>query len=334
MESSLSYILRRLLWVPGILFIVSFATFALARFGPGDPVRVAAGNFRDEEAFERIRAARGLDDPIYEQYYIYMEGVLTRFDFGESFRYQGRSVNELLFPAMWRSFQYGVVAMFITVSLGIPLGIFAARRQGTWADPAAISSFLVLQSIPSLITIPFLLLFLALKLGLLPASGWPQDCTVTLPVLGPSYECVGVISKEAIIPIIALSLPGVAVWGRFTRAFTLEVMREDYVRTARSKGLSEFTVMTRHVLRNAMLPLSTIIVFALITLVEGSFFIETLTGIPGYGRLSFESIGSRDYDMIMAVVIIGAVLFVFASIVVDVLYTIIDPRIRYGARDR
>ena len=334
MESRLSYILRRLLWVPGILFVVSFLTFALARYGPGDPVRVAAGNFRDEEAFNRIRAARGLDEPIYEQYYIYMKNVLTKFDFGESFRYQGRTVNEVLFPAMWRSFQYSFVAMVITLSLGIPLGIFAARKQGTWADPAAISSFLVVQSIPTLITIPFLLLFFALKLGVLPASGWPQDCNVILPGVNESYECVGVVSKEAIIPILALSLPGVAVWGRFTRAFTLEVMREDYIRTARSKGLSEFTVLTRHVLRNALLPLSTIIVFGLITLLEGSFFVETLTGIPGAGRLSFESIGSRDYDMIMAVVLIGAVLFVFASIFVDVLYTVIDPRIRYGARDR
>jgi ABC-type dipeptide/oligopeptide/nickel transport system permease component len=334
MEGNASYIARRLLWVPAILFVVSFVTFALARFGPGDPVRVAAGNFRDEEAFDRIRAARGLDKPIYEQYYIYMRDVLTKLDFGESYRYQGVSVNEVLFPAMWRSAQYNFVAIAITMPAGIALGIFAARRQGTWADPAAISFFLLIQSIPVLIAIPFALLVFALKLGILPASGWPADCNVVLPVLPESYECIGVISREAIIPIAALSLPGIAIWGRFTRAFTLEVMKEDYVRTARSKGLSEFRVMTRHVLRNAMLPLSTIIVFSLIGLFEGSFFIETITGIPGAGRLAFESIGSRDYDMIMAVVMIGAVLFVFASIVVDVLYTLIDPRIRYGARDR
>jgi peptide/nickel transport system permease protein len=333
MEGRLAYVLRRLLWVPPILFIVTFATFTLARFGPGDPVRVAAGNFRDEEAFDRIRAARGLDKPIYEQYYVYMEGVITRFDFGESFRYQGISVNEILFPAMWRSFQYNAIAMMITVPVGLGLGIFAAKRQGRWTDPAAISTFLVIQSIPALIAIPFALLFFSLRWGLLPASGWPQDCTVQLQFLGPSYECIGVISKEAIIPVLALALPGIAVWGRFTRAFTLEVMKEDYVRTARSKGLSEFTVMTRHVLRNSLLPLSTIIIFGLITLLEGAFFVETLLGIPGVGRLSFESIGSRDYDMVMAVVMIGAVMFLIASIVVDVVYTIIDPRIRYGARD-
>jgi ABC-type dipeptide/oligopeptide/nickel transport system permease component len=333
MEGKASYILRRLLWVLPILFVVTFATFALARFGPGDPIRVAAGNFRDEEAFERIRAARGLDKPIHEQYYLYMEGVLTRFDLGESFRYQGRTVNEVMFPAMWRSMQYNIIALAITMPMGIALGVFAARRQGTWADPTAISSFLVIQSIPVLIWVPFALLVFALKLGVLPASGWPQDCNVVLPALGDSYECIGVVSKEAIIPLLALSLPGIAVWGRFTRAFTLEVMKEDYVRTARAKGLSEYSVLKGHILRNAMLPLSTIIIFSFVTLLEGAFFIETLTGIPGVGLLSFEAVQGRDYDFIMAVVLVGAVTFVMASIVVDIVYTFIDPRVRYGARD-
>ncbi len=334
MEGRLSYILRRLLWVPPILLVVTFATFSLARFGPGDPIRTALGQFRDEEAFERIRAARGLDKPIYEQYYLYMEGVVTRFDLGESFRYQGRSVNEVLFPAMWRSMQYNFVALAITMPVGISLGIFAAKRQGTWADPAAISSFLVIQSIPALISVPFVLLIFSLKLGVLPASGWPQECNVVLPGLGASYECLGVVSREAIIPILALSLPGIAVWGRFTRAFTLEVMKEDYVRTARAKGLGEFNVLTQHIMRNAMLPLSTIIMFSLVALIEGAFFIEVLTGIPGVGLLAFEAVQGRDYDFIMAVVMIGAVTFVLASIVIDVIYTFIDPRIRYGARER
>jgi ABC-type dipeptide/oligopeptide/nickel transport system permease component len=332
MEGKLSYLVRRLLWVPLILFFVTFVTFSLARFGPGDPVRVAAGQFRDEEAFERIRQARGLDKPIYEQYYVYMSGVLTRGDFGDSFRYRDRSVSEVIFPAIWRSMQYNVIALMITLPAGIALGVFAARRQGTWADPTSISFFLLLQSVPMLVVIPFALLIFALKLGVLPASGWPQQCNLTLTFLGESYQCIGVFSREAIIPVLALSIPGIAVWGRYTRAFTLEVMKEDYVRTARAKGLSEYRVMTRHVLRNAMLPLSTIIAFALIGLLEGSFFIETLTGVPGVGRLAFESIGSRDYDMIMAIVLIGASTFVIASIVIDIVYTLIDPRIRYGSR--
>ena len=331
MDGTFAYLMRRLLWVPLILFFVSFITFALARFGPGDPIRIAAGQFRDPEAFARVRAARGLDKPIYEQYYIYMKGVLTRLDFGESYRYRGRSVNEVLFPAIWRTVQYNSIALVITLALGIPLGVFAARKQGTWMDPASISVFLAIQSIPLLVVIPFALLLFSLKLGWLPASGWPQDCQVQLHFLGDNYSCIGVFSKEAIIPVLALSIPGVAIWGRYTRAFTLEVMKEDYVRTARAKGLSEFQVLTRHVLRNAMLPLSTIIAFALVGLLEGSFFIETLTGVPGVGLLAFNSINGRDYDMIMTIVLIGATSFVLASIAIDIAYTFIDPRVRLGS---
>lgn len=334
MESTLSYLMRRLLWVPPVLFAVTFATFALARLGPGDPVRIAAGQFRDPEAFERIRAARGLDKPVYEQYVIYMRDVLTKGDFGDSFRYRDIGVNGILFPAMWRSAQYGFVALVLTVSVGVPLGIFAARRQGTWQDPAAISTFLFFNSIPSLVMLPFLAWIFSLYLGILPARGWPQpqDCNIRLGFLPTSYECVGVISVEAIIPIIAMTLPVVAGWARFTRAFVLDVMKEDYIRTAQSKGLSEYRVITRHIMRNALLPLSTMVAFALSGLMEGAFFVETLTGIPGAGRLAIESIGSRDYDMIMAFTIITATAFVMTSIFVDIGYTFIDPRIRYGAR--
>ncbi|MGE0060056.1 MAG: ABC transporter permease [Dehalococcoidia bacterium] len=334
MESTLSYLMRRLLWVLPVLFVVTFATFTLARLGPGDPVRIAAGQFRDPEAFERVRAARGLDKPVYEQYVIYMRDVLTKGDFGDSFRYRDLGVNGVLFPAMWRSSQYAFVALVLTVGVGVPLGIFAARRQGTWQDPAAISTFLFFNSIPSLVMLPFLAWFFSLYLGILPARGWPQpqDCNIRLDFLPQSYECLGVISVEAIIPIIAMSLPVVAGWARFTRAFVLDVMKEDYIRTAQSKGLSEYRVITRHVMRNALLPLTTMIVFALSGLMEGAFFVETLTGVPGAGRLALESVGSRDYDMIMAFTIVTATAFVIASIVVDILYTLIDPRIRYGAR--
>jgi peptide/nickel transport system permease protein len=334
MEGMASYIMRRLLWVPPILFVVSFATFTLARLGPGDPIRIAAGQFRDEEAFARIRHSRGLDKPIYAQYGLYMKNVFTKGELGESFRYRGRDVGGVIFPAIWRSMQYNSVALFVTIALGIPVGVYAARRQGTWADPTAIGSFLFFYSIPSLVITYVLLYVFALKLGWLPARGWPQDCHVMLRFLPDSYQCVGVISREAIIPLLAFSIGGVAGWARFTRAFTLDVLKEDYVRTARSKGISELQVMTRHVLRNALLPLSTMLAFALLSIFEGAFFIETIAGIPGYGRLTVDSIFGRDYDMIMAITMIGATSFVIASIFIDVAYTFIDPRIRYGARDR
>lgn len=332
MEGTISYLIKRLLWVVPILIIVSFITFALARLGPGDPIRIAAGQFRDPEAFARVRHSRGLDKPIWQQYGIYMKNVITKGDLGESYRFKDHDVSEIIFPAMWRSVQYNFVALAITMAIGIPLGIYAARKQGTWVDPASISSFLFLQSIPGITLVPLLLWIFALKLGWLPARGWPGNCDVTLSFLPQNYNCLGVISKEALIPIFVLALPSVASWARFTRAFTLGVMREDYIRTARSKGLSEFLIMRRHVLRNALLPLSTIMIFSLVGLLEGSFFIEILTGIPGVGRLAFESIGSRDYDMVMAVTLVGAFSFVMASIAVDISYTLIDPRVRYGSR--
>lgn len=333
MEGMFSYLVRRLLWVIPILFLVSFVTFGLARLGPGDPVRIAAGQFRDPEAFERIRHARGLDKSIPEQYAIYMRDVITRFDFGESYRYKDFSVSEIIFPAMFRSLQYNAIALVITLGIGIPVGIYAARKQGTVTDPAIIGSFLFLHSIPGLITIPLLVWTFALKLGVLPARGWPQECPLYMSFMPTGYQCIGVFSSEAIIPILVLSIPGVAIWARYTRAFTLDVLKEDYVRTARSKGLTERTVLTRHVLRNSMLPLSTIVAFSTIGLIEGSFFTETLLGIPGIGRLAFESIGGRDYDMIMALTLVGATSYVLMSIFVDIMYTWIDPRIRYGRRN-
>ncbi|HLF79612.1 MAG TPA: ABC transporter permease [Dehalococcoidia bacterium] len=334
MESTASYLLRRMLWVPPVLLIVSFFTFALVRLGPGDPILVAAGQFRDPEAFERIRAARGLDKPLYEQYFIYLKNVVTKGQLGESFRFKGVDVSEIVFPAIWRSAQYNTIALAITLGVGIPLGVYAARNQGTWRDPTAISIFLLLESIPAVIMVQLILLVFALELGILPASGWPRDCPLVLPGLPRNYECIGVASREAIIPIIALSLGGVAGWARFTRAFTLDVMKEDYVRTARSKGISEMAVMTRHVLRNAMLPLTTMLGFAFLGLFTGSFFVETLTGIPGYGRLTLEAVNGRDYDLLLAITTIGATLFLVMTIVIDIAYTFIDPRIRYGSRNR
>jgi oligopeptide transport system permease protein len=333
MEGTAGYLVRRLLWLPPILVIVSAVTFFLARAGPGDPLRIAQGQFRDPEALARVKAERGLDKPITQQYVIYLKNVLTKGNFGESYKYKDHSVTEVLFPAIWRSFQFNSIELFFTLLVGLTVGVYAARHQGSWQDPFSISAFLFLSAMPVFLWVPALWLVFSLKLGLLPARGWPQDCHLTLRFLGESYSCIGVFSKEAIIPLIALTLPSFAGWARYVRAVTLEVLNEDYVRTARSKGIGEFDVMSQHVLRNALLPLSTIIGFSLIGLLEGSFFLETLTGIPGAGLLAVQSINNRDYEMIMAVVMIGASTFVVMSIALDIAYTLIDPRIRLGGRN-
>jgi ABC-type dipeptide/oligopeptide/nickel transport system permease component len=311
MQGILPYILRRLLWAPLILLAVSFIAFTVTRFGPGDPISVAMGQYRDPDALARVRHEKGLDKPLLDQYRIYVWNVLHG-DLGESYRFGARPVSEIIFPKMWVSAQLGLVALIITFGLGIPVGILAALRQGSWMDPASISTFLFFQSVPVLVTVPVMLLVFVLRLHWLPTGGWE-----------------GIFSKHIVIPALALSLPGIAGVARLMRATTLDVLKEDYVRTARAKGLQEFTVVSRHVARNALLPMTTIIGISLVTLLEGAFFTETLLGIPGIGRMAFESVTSRDYDVILGLTLVLATAFIMANIVIDIAYTFIDPRVRY-----
>jgi len=326
MQGLLAYTLRRLLWAPVILLIVSFFAFTITRFGPGDPVTILAGQHRDEETFARIRKERGLDKPFYEQYYIYMKNLITEGDFGESVTiYRGVDVWDIIWPRILVSMQPGIVALVVAFSVGTTVGIYAALRQGTWLDPLSISSFLFFQSIPVLVSLPFLMLIFIVKLHWLPAIGWggPEID------VGPQEISLGIFSKHIILPALVLSLPGIAGIARLVRATTLSVLGEDYVRTARAKGLREYTVVSRHVARNALLPLVTIVGLSLITLLEGAFFTETILGIPGIGRLGFQAAQSRDYDVILALVLILAAAFVLANLIIDIAYTFIDPRIRY-----
>ena len=193
-------------------------------------------------------------------------------------------------------------------------------------DPLAISSFLFFQSIPVLVSLPFLVLIFVVKLGWLPAIGWggPEID------VGPQEVSLGIFSRHIILPALVLSLPGVAGVARLVRATTLAVLGEDYVRTARAKGLPELEVVGRHVLRNALLPLVTVIGLSLTTLLEGAFFVELILGIPGIGQLGVQAAQSRDYDIILALVLIVATAFIVANIITDLAYTFIDPRIRFG----
>ena len=305
------YIVRRLIWTPFLLLAVSMITFALGQYGPGDPVQILMGQYQNQEAMERIRVSKGLDKPAYHQYLIYVKDVL-RGDFGESYKYRGRSVSELIPKRMWVSTQLGIAATLISLFIGIPLGAYTAIKQGTWVDPVVVSTTVLFMSVPVFLTGPGLLMIFSLKLGWLPTHGWG-----------------GFFDARIVMPALVLGIPGVAIITRLTRSSTLEVMTQDYVRTARAKGLKEFVVLYRHVLRNALIPLVTVVGMSLSGLIAGAFIVEFMFGIPGIGQLGIESFFARDYPIIMALTLIGAAALVLANLIVDIGYVFIDPRIRY-----
>ena len=305
-----SYIAARLLWLPVVLLAVSLVTFTLGHYGPGDPAQVRLGARATPEAVELLREQLGLNRPFINQYLGYIAGAVQG-DFGESYTLQGRSVSELISRKVWISAQLGFAALNVAIWLGIPLGLLAAYKHGSWTDTALVSFYLLFYATPVFIAAPFFILFAALELHLLPTSGWG-----------------GLFSTHIIMPALIMGLPGVAGMVRLTRASALEVLSQDYIRTARAKGLREVTVQRRHVLRNALIPILTVVGLSIASLVEGAFITETIFGIPGIGRLAVDSIFKRDYPIIMALVLITASAFVFANLVVDILYGILDPRIR------
>lgn len=306
------YIVRRLLFLPVALVAVSLITFALFHFGPGDPVRVLMQNKYDPVAAERLREELGLNRPFLVQYADYMYGFF-RGDFGESLRFIGQPVRDLIVPKMWVSAQLSIAAMIISVGLGLPLGFFIAHKQGSWQDPTTVTISIVLASIPIMVTVPALLWVGCLKTDLIPCSGWG-----------------GFFDPRIAVPAITMGIPGVMGLMRLMRASTLDVMGQDFIRTAHSKGLGTVRIDVGHVLRNAMIPIITILAFSLAGLIEGSFIMETIMGIPGVGRFAVESIFNRDYPIILAMTLIGAIAFMLANLLADVLYAYIDPRIRYS----
>ncbi len=316
-----SYIARRLLIVPFTLLVISFAAFSLGRYAPGDYVAAQAPPRANQETIDRIRHERGLDDPVYKQYVRYM-GNLLQGDLGISQNPRGVPVEDVLLPRLWVTFQINALVLIFTWVIGIPLGTWAALKRGTWLDPFAIGVFLFLASIPVLVSVPLLEWVLIVKLKLLPTGGWS-----TAEYLGVE---LGVFSKHAVLPVLVLTISGVAGLARYMRAQVLEVLDQDHVRTARSKGLRGDVIVMRHVMRNALLPIVTIFGFELAGLIGGSIFVETLLGIPGVGQLSFQAVTTRDYDTIMAIVLLGSTIFVLAMLTVDIAYGFVDPRVRSG----
>ncbi len=303
---------QRLLSMAFVLFSVTFLTFIVSYLAPGDPVRNMMAGRQDPARYEFLRHLYGLDLPWYQQYFNYVSN-LAHGSLGYSFKYPGRPVWALIANGVPVSLQLGALALTLSLVVGVPAGVLAALWQNTWRDTSIMAVMLALYSIPSFVIIPILWsLDLALynaRLPSLPVAGWGTPAHYILPVLVLSAASVGYIS-------------------RLMRSSMLEVMHQDYIRTARAKGLPQRMVISKHVLRNALLPLLSVLGPATAFLVTGAFVVENLFAIPGVGYLAVQSIGQRDYPVIQATTILLALAVVIMNLLTDIAYTIADPRVR------
>lgn len=304
----LTYLSRRIFWIIPVLFTVSIITFGLMHAVPGGPwdseKRLPAA------VQARLNAEYGLDKPIHEQYVSWLGGFVQG-DLGPSYRFRDRRVNDIVADGLPTTVQLGVMAFILAVLVGIPLGIFAALGHNRWPDYLSTSLSIVGIATPSFVLAILLIVVFSVQFGLFPTGGWK----------GPQYW---------VLPTIALAGFPIAVIARYTRASMLEVTRKDYIRTAHSKGLRNQSVVSRHMIRNALIPVVTILGPTLAFLVTGSFIIERIFSIPGVGQFYLNSITTRDYSLLMAMTMLYAFSVAFLNVVVDVLYAYIDPRIRYS----
>jgi len=306
----LAYLIRRLLWLPILLIIVSFITFALGYYGPADPIAALLGQHYDPEIATQLAHEYGFDQPFFVQYAKYLERI-AHLDFGESIKYRNQPVLRLLIPRLLITIQLNAVSSLIGIVVGVSLGMFAALQRGRPTDRLVVFGVVFGRAVPVFVAGPILLFFFARTIPVLPAGGWD-----------------GIFSRSAILPVVLLSIGPMAIFARQTRAGMLEVMGQDYIRTARAKGMHEMGIVIAHALRNAFIPLLTILGFLLGSLVEGTFLTETIFGIPGMGQFAFEALSGRDYPVIITVTLLVAIAYALGNLWVDLLYGFVDPRIR------
>ena len=311
------YILRRLLLVIPLLLAVSLATFLLINLAPGDPISSRFGlnmNNLEPERIEEIREELGLNDPLPVQYLRYL-GDLLRGDLGRSIT-TNRPVSEEILLRLPATIKLTLAAMLFVVLIAVPLGIISAVKRGSLIDSSSMGAALVGVSMPSFWFGIMLMLLFSLKLGWLPTGG-QGDGTVAGG------------AKALILPAITLGAALMGLVARLSRSSMLEVLDQDYMRTARAKGLAPRLVMVRHGVRNALIPVITVLGVQFASLLGGAVIVETIFSWPGMGRLAINAISRRDYPVIMGTVLVFSVVFVLANLLVDIIYTIIDPRIRY-----
>lgn len=347
------YIVRRLLYLIVVLLVVSIITFGLMHAVPGGPF--SREKALPEETIKVLNARYHLDDPLWKQYthYVYevmIPHITTKapttsllddyliniklgsvwfrwMNFGPSYKSRSRTVNDIFRDNLPISAQLGTMALLVAIVIGMPLGIIAALKQNTLLDYFGMSVAIFGVSVPVIVLGPLLVWIFGVALKWLPPTGWGAKPPYLMGFLPSKFGWD--FFKFAIMPSIALGLGSSAVIARLTRASLLQTIREDYIRTARAKGLKERLVIVRHALKNSLIPVVTILGPMFAALVTGTFVTETIFGIPGMGKYFVTSITNRDYPVIMGTILLYAVFLVIANLVVDIVYAYLDPRIRY-----
>jgi peptide/nickel transport system permease protein len=333
----LRFVVRRLLLLVPILFGLSILVFVFIRALPGSPAEALLGDRATAENIAQIREEYGLDDPIYVQYWRYLE-TTAQFDFGVS-TVTRRDVSDELRERFPATVELALAAMIFAVGLGIPLGFVAAKRYGGVLDHASLVGSLIGISIPIFFLALILKYVFAVRLGWFPSVGRIDVLTEFKPrtnfyvldsVLTQNWTALKDVLKHLVLPAVALGSIPLAIVARITRAAVLDVQNEDYVRTARAKGVAPMIVDRRHVLRNALLPVSTIIGLQTGLLLSGAVLTESVFALPGMGRWLTDAIFNRDYPVLQAGILFLSVVFVLVNLLVDISYAIINPRIRYS----
>jgi oligopeptide transport system permease protein len=304
----LRYFLTRLAGAVPTLFVIVTITFFLIRAAPGGP-------FDQEqtlppEILANLQSAYGLDQPVWTQYGRYL-GALARGDFGPSFKYKDFSVTELIGQGFPVTLELGTLAMALALILGIPIGTFAALRQNSAADYISMSVAVIGIAIPSFVVLPLLGLIFGIYVHWLPVAGWEPGSV-----------------RHLLLPVAALALPPLSVIARLVRASMLDVLRSHYIRTAVAKGLPLHTVILRHALRPALLPVASYLPPAVASIMTGSLVVESIAGLPGIGRYMVQGALNRDYTLVLGMVIIYSTLLILMGLLVDLLYAWLDPRVR------
>jgi peptide/nickel transport system permease protein len=312
----LPYIGRRLLATVPVMAVVAVFVFLLLRLTAGDPAAIIAGDNATAHDVSEIRARLGLDQPIVRQFVIWI-GRVVRGDFGESFFFK-KTVADLIVSRLEPTLALAVCSLVLAVTMAVPLGVVAAYKRGSWIDRSVMALSVLGFSLPAFVIGYALMYLFAIQLAWLPVQGYQRIA-----------DGLGGFLQRLVLPSLTLAIIYVALIARITRASVLEVLAADHVRTARAKGLAELPVLLRHALRNAAVPIVTVIGLGVALLIGGVVVTESVFGIPGLGRLTVDAVLARDYPTVQAVVLLFSVAYVVINLLVDLTYTVLDPRIRY-----